>query len=55
MRGQVESISSGKIYRRFAATAETHYFPEDRVHYVWDNELDPALTVAPGETVVPRG
>jgi acetamidase/formamidase len=34
--------------------AETHYFPEDKVHYVWDNELDPALTVAPGDTVVYR-
>jgi acetamidase/formamidase len=34
--------------------AETHYFPENRVHYVWDNELDPALTVAPGDTVVYR-
>ena len=31
---------------------QTHYFPEDRVHYVWDNELDPVLTVAPGDTVV---
>ena len=34
--------------------AETHYFPEDKVHYVWDNELDPALTVASGDTVVYR-
>ncbi len=34
--------------------AETHYYPENRVHYVWDNELDPALTVAPGDTVVYR-
>ncbi len=32
--------------------AQTHYFPEDRVHYLWDNELDPILTVAPGDTVV---
>jgi acetamidase/formamidase len=31
---------------------QTHYFPEDRVHYVWDHELDPVLTVAPGDTVV---
>jgi acetamidase/formamidase len=31
---------------------KTHYFPEDRVHYVWDNELEPALTVEPGDTVV---
>jgi acetamidase/formamidase len=32
--------------------AKTHYFPEDRVHYVWDNELEPAITIAPGDTVV---
>src|SRR5215216_6758543 len=38
--------------RRFAAMAQTHYYPEDKVHYIWDNELDPALTVAPGDTVV---
>ena len=31
---------------------QTHYYPEDKVHYIWDNELDPALTVAPGDTVV---
>jgi acetamidase/formamidase len=34
--------------------ARTHYFPEDRVHYVWDNELEPVLTVEPGDTVVYR-
>ena len=34
--------------------AQTHYFPGDKVHYVWDNELDPVLTVAPGDTVVYR-
>ena len=32
--------------------AKTHYFPEDQVHYVWDNEQEPALTVEPGDTVV---
>ena len=32
--------------------ARTHYFPEDRIHYVWDNEQDPVLTVEPGDTVV---
>src|ERR671915_1032326 len=31
---------------------KTHYFPEDRVHYVWDNEQEPVLTVEPGDTVV---
>lgn len=31
---------------------ETHYFPQDKVHYLWDNELSPALTIAPGDTVV---
>lgn len=31
---------------------QTHYFPEDRVHYLWDNELEPVLTVEPGDTVV---
>jgi acetamidase/formamidase len=25
---------------------------EDLVHYVWDQELEPALTVEPGDTVV---
>ena len=32
--------------------AKTHYFPEDRVHYVWDNEQEPVVTVEPGDTVV---
>src|SRR5215207_5602756 len=31
---------------------KTHYFPEDRVHYVWNNEQEPVLTVEPGDTVV---
>ncbi|CAN5154613.1 acetamidase/formamidase family protein [soil metagenome] len=31
---------------------KTHYFPDDRVHFLWDNELEPAVTVAPGDTVV---
>jgi acetamidase/formamidase len=34
--------------------AQTNYYPEDRVHYVWDNELDPVLAVSPGDTVVYR-
>jgi len=34
--------------------ARTYYFPEDRVHYVWDNELEPVLTIEPGDTVVYR-
>jgi acetamidase/formamidase len=33
---------------------KTHYFPEDQVHYLWDNELEPVLTVEPGDTVVYR-
>jgi acetamidase/formamidase len=32
--------------------AKTHYFPEDQIQYVWDNELALALTVEPGDTVV---
>ena len=32
--------------------AKTHYLPEDRAHYVSDNEQEPALTVGPGDTVV---
>ena len=32
--------------------AKTHRFPEDQIHYVWDNELAPALTVEPGDTLV---
>jgi acetamidase/formamidase len=35
-----------------AAMAQTHYFPEDKVHHVWDDELDPIITNAPGDTVV---
>ena len=32
--------------------AKTHYHQEDLVHYVWDQELEPALTIEPGDTVV---
>ena len=32
--------------------ATTHYFPDDRVHHVWDNEQEPVITVEPGDTVV---
>jgi acetamidase/formamidase len=32
--------------------AKAHYFPDDRVHYVWDNEQEPVITVEPGDTVV---
>jgi len=28
-----------------------HYFPEDSIHHVWDNSLEPVLQVDPGETV----
>jgi acetamidase/formamidase len=31
---------------------KTHYFPEDQVHHVWDNEQEPVLTVEPKDTVV---
>jgi len=34
--------------------AKTHYFPEDRVHYVWDNGQEPVITVESGDTVVYR-
>jgi acetamidase/formamidase len=30
----------------------THYFPADRVHFTWDADNDPVLTVASGDTVV---
>lgn len=33
---------------------ETHYFSEDTVHYLWDNELEPALNISSGDTVVYR-
>lgn len=33
---------------------KTHYFPEDRVHYAWDRDQEPALEVSPGDTVVYR-
>ena len=32
--------------------AKTHYHQEDKVHYLWDNELEPTLTVEAGDTVV---
>jgi acetamidase/formamidase len=32
--------------------ARTHYFPSDRVHYTWDDDHEPALTVQSGDTVV---
>jgi acetamidase/formamidase len=32
----------------------THYFPEDRVHYLWDREGEPATEVEPGDSVVYR-
>lgn len=32
--------------------ARTHYFPADQVHFRWDTGLEPALTVADGDTVV---
>src|SRR5918911_1943011 len=30
----------------------THYFPPDRVHFSWDADNEPALTVRSGDTVV---
>src|SRR5579872_6527509 len=33
-----------------AAMAE-HHLDRDRIHFVWNNELAPALTVQPGDTV----
>jgi acetamidase/formamidase len=32
--------------------ATTHYFPSDRVHFMWDAANDPALTIGAGDTVV---
>lgn len=32
--------------------AKTHYHQEDKVHYLWDNEIEPTLTVEAGDTVV---
>lgn len=32
--------------------AKTHYHPEDKIHSLWDNELEPTLTVEAGDTVV---
>jgi acetamidase/formamidase len=34
--------------------ARTHYFPEDRVHYLWDAGLEPVLSINSGDTVVYR-
>ncbi|HEX7254755.1 MAG TPA: acetamidase/formamidase family protein [Gaiellaceae bacterium] len=30
----------------------THYFPADRVHFTWDVENEPVLTITSGDTVV---
>jgi acetamidase/formamidase len=30
----------------------THYFPADRVHYTWDVDNEPVITIADGDTVV---
>lgn len=30
----------------------TYYFPEKKLHYEWDNKLDPVLSINPGDTVV---
>lgn len=38
--------------QRSPQTGETHYYPEEQVHYVWDPEIEPALTVSPGDAVV---
>src|ERR1700745_1579978 len=32
--------------------AQTHYFPEDRVHFTWDGGHEPVLEVDSGDTVV---
>src|SRR3954464_4345962 len=32
--------------------AQTHTFPDDRVHFTWDAGNDPVLTIADGDTVV---
>jgi acetamidase/formamidase len=32
--------------------ATTHYFPTDQVHFTWDAGNAPALSIAPGDTVV---
>ncbi len=47
-----ESIVWGKDDEEVRGMPKTHYLPEDQLHYVWDNELAPALTVGPGDTVV---
>jgi acetamidase/formamidase len=40
------------VNRRSLTMAKTHYFPDTRLHYVWDNEQEPVITVDPGDTVV---
>jgi acetamidase/formamidase len=34
------------------ASGRTHYFPADRVHFSWDADNEPVLTVGSGDTVV---
>jgi acetamidase/formamidase len=31
--------------------ATTHAFPDDRVHFTWDADNEPVLTIASGDTV----
>src|ERR671913_1400660 len=47
-----ESMVRARDDKEVRGMAKTHYFPEDQVHYVWDNEQEPVLTVEPGDTVV---
>jgi acetamidase/formamidase len=37
---------------RVRPATRTHYFPTDRVHYTWDVDNEPVLTIASGDTVV---
>jgi len=32
--------------------AKTHYFPKDKVHYVWDTENEPVISIQSGDTVI---
>ena len=51
-RRAVHSSSTGRPGNIVRPMARTHYCPTDSVHYTWDAENAPLLTIADGDTVV---
>jgi hypothetical protein len=46
------AVSLERDNKEVRGMPRTHYFPEDRIHHVWDNEQEPVLTVEPGDPVI---